>query len=130
MTPGAVLAALSVHGAALIVEEDRLRVRGRGEPLPDDVREGVREHRALLLALHTGPAATPSTTGWVLNAGRPGGAVVYLRPAVAVYGAARGFPRGKGEEPGAYVARLQVAILLRDGASRTDAPPDTPLKKE
>lgn len=47
MTPGAVLAALSLHGAALIVEEDRLQVRGTGKPLPDDVREGLREHRAL-----------------------------------------------------------------------------------
>jgi len=117
MTPGAVLAALSLHGAALIVEEGRLRVRGRGEPLPDDVREGVREHRALLLALHTGPAATPSTTGWVLNAGRIGGAVVYLPPAVAAYGEARGLPRGEGKEPGAYVARLRTAILPRDEAT-------------
>ncbi len=45
MTPDAVLAALYLHGAALIVEEDRLRVRGTGEPLPDDMREGLREHR-------------------------------------------------------------------------------------
>jgi len=117
MTPGAVLAALSLHGAALIVEEDRLRVRGTGEPLPDDVREGLKEHRALLLVLHTGPPASPATTGWVLNAGRTGGAVVYLPPAVAAYGEARGFPRSEGEEPGAYVTRLRAAILPRDEAT-------------
>ncbi len=117
MTPGAVLAALSLHGAALIVEEDRLRVRGTGEPLPDDVREGLKEHRALLLALHTGPSASPATTGWVLNAGRTGGAVVYLPPAVAAYGEARGFPRGEGEEPGAYVARLRAAILPQEATN-------------
>jgi len=117
MTPGAVLAALSLHGAALIVEEEGLRVRGRGEPLPDDVREGLREHRALLLALHTGPPASPRTTGWVLNAGRTGGAVVYLPPAVAAYGEARGVPRGEGEEPGAYVARLRAAILPQEATN-------------
>jgi len=117
MTPEAVLAVLNLRGATLAVEDDRLRVGGNGEPLPDDVREGVREHRALLLALHTGPRAAPSTTGWVLNAGRTGGAVVYLPPAVAAYGEARGVPRGEGEEPGAYVARLRTAILPRDEAT-------------
>jgi len=117
MTPSATLASLITRGITLAVDSDRLRVRGSGAPLPDNVREGLREHRALVIALHSGPPAAPSVTLWVLNAGRVGGPVVYLPPTVAAYGTARGLPYERGEDPGAYVGRLRAALLPADVAA-------------
>lgn len=38
--------------AELVVEDDRLIVRGRAGPLPDDLREALKQHRAeLMIAL-------------------------------------------------------------------------------
>ena len=37
------------HGADLVVEKDRLVVRGIGEPLPDELRAALSQHRAELL---------------------------------------------------------------------------------
>ena len=40
------------HNAEVVVENDGLVVRGKGEPLPEQLRTALREHRAeLLLAL-------------------------------------------------------------------------------
>ncbi len=42
------------HKADLVVENDRLIVRGRGEPLPDDLQAALSEHKAeLMIALGT-----------------------------------------------------------------------------
>ena len=37
------------HDADLVVDEDRLLVRGRSGPLPEDLQKALREHRAELL---------------------------------------------------------------------------------
>ncbi len=37
------------HGAELVVEDGHLVVRGQGQPLPNVVRQELREHKAALL---------------------------------------------------------------------------------
>ena len=37
------------HDAELVVENDRLLVRGRASPLPDDLRQALRDHKAELM---------------------------------------------------------------------------------
>ena len=37
------------HDAELVVEKDRLLVRGRASPLPDDLRQALQEHKAELM---------------------------------------------------------------------------------
>lgn len=37
------------HDAELVVEDDRLLVRGRASPLPDGLRQALQEHKAELL---------------------------------------------------------------------------------
>jgi hypothetical protein len=42
------------HDAELVVEEDRLLVRGTGSPLPDDLRQALQDRKAeLMVALGT-----------------------------------------------------------------------------
>lgn len=40
---------LRAHDAELVVEDDRLLVRGRASPLPEDLRQALRDHKAELL---------------------------------------------------------------------------------
>jgi len=37
------------HDTELVVEDDRLLVRGRASPLPDDLRRALRDHKAELM---------------------------------------------------------------------------------
>jgi hypothetical protein len=37
------------HDAELVVEDDRLLVRGRASPLPEDLRQALRDHKAELM---------------------------------------------------------------------------------
>ena len=44
------------YDAELSLEQDRLVIRGRGEPLPDDLKVVIREHKAeLMMALGATP---------------------------------------------------------------------------
>jgi hypothetical protein len=40
---------LRAHDAELVVEDDRLLVRGRANPLPEDLRRALRDHKAELM---------------------------------------------------------------------------------
>jgi hypothetical protein len=44
------------HDAELVVENDRLLVRGRASPLPDDLRQALQDHKAELLVALGAPA--------------------------------------------------------------------------
>jgi hypothetical protein len=66
---------MRAHDAELVVEKDRLLVRGRGEPLPEFLERKLREHKAELLIALSVPLER--TVAGVLEELRP-----YLPPAL------------------------------------------------
>lgn len=64
-----IIADVRAHDAQLVIENDRLFVRGRGEPLPEELQRALHDHKAELLIALGHPI--DRTVSAVLNEIRP-----------------------------------------------------------